>query len=72
MGFDTCNRALKIRESFWDSNSQHGSSLGSVRVHSLRLFALSRACDVTLGFFSWLVTLQLLALVASLRLRLRQ
>jgi hypothetical protein len=28
--FDPCNRALKIRESFRDSNSQHGSSLGSV------------------------------------------
>jgi hypothetical protein len=34
MGFDPCNRALKIWEFIWDSNSQHGSSLGSVRVHS--------------------------------------
>ncbi len=36
--FDPCNHALKIRESFQDSNSQHGSSLVSVRVHSLTLF----------------------------------
>jgi hypothetical protein len=47
--FDSCNRALKIRESFRDSNSQHGSSLGSVRVHSLTLFALPRACEVLPG-----------------------
>ncbi len=47
--FDPCNRALKIWESFRDSNSQHGSSLGSVRVHSLTLFALPRACGVLPG-----------------------
>ncbi len=40
MGFDPCNRALKIWESIWESNSKHWSSLGSVRVHSLTLFAL--------------------------------
>ncbi len=40
MGFDPCNRALKIQESIWDSNSHNGSSLGSARVHSLTLFAL--------------------------------
>ncbi len=44
--FDPLNRALKIWESFRDSNSQHGSSLGSVRVHSLTLFALPGACEV--------------------------
>jgi hypothetical protein len=38
MGFDPCNRALKVCESIEDSNSQHGSSLWSVRVHSLTLF----------------------------------
>jgi hypothetical protein len=38
MGFDPCNRALKIWESIWDSNSQKGNSLGSVKVHSLTLF----------------------------------
>jgi hypothetical protein len=36
--FDPWNRALKIWESFRDSNSQHGSSLVSVKVHSLTLF----------------------------------
>jgi hypothetical protein len=72
MGFDPCNCAMKIRESIWDSNSQHGNSLGSVRVHTLTLFTFSGACDVTLGFLSWLSTLEPLALVVSPRLRLRQ
>ncbi len=62
MGFNPSNCALKIRESFWDSNSQHGSSLGSVRVHALTLFALPGACEVTPGSPSWLVTLQPLCL----------
>jgi hypothetical protein len=44
--FDPCNRALKIRESFRDSNSQHGSSLGSVKVRSLTLFVLPGTCGV--------------------------
>jgi hypothetical protein len=39
MGFDPSNRALKIWESIWESNSHNGSSLGSVKVHSLTLFA---------------------------------
>jgi hypothetical protein len=47
MGFDPYNRPLKIREFFRDSNSQQGSSLGSVKVHSLTFFALPGACDVT-------------------------
>jgi hypothetical protein len=72
MGFDPCNCALRIRDSIWDSNSQHGSSLGSVRVHSLTLFALPGACDVTPGSLSWPATLQPLALVTSPRLGLRQ
>jgi hypothetical protein len=71
MSFDPCNHALKIRESIWDSNSQHGISLVSVRVNSLTLFALLGACDVTPGCPSWLATLQALALVASARLGLR-
>ncbi len=33
MGFDPCNRSLKI----WESNSQNGSSLGNMEVHSLSL-----------------------------------
>jgi hypothetical protein len=71
MGFDSCNRAMKIQESIWDSNSQHGSSFGSVRVHSLTLFALPGVCDVTPKSFSWPVTLQPLALVMSPRLGLQ-
>jgi hypothetical protein len=41
MGFDPCNRSLKIRKSIGAptlSNSQSGNSLGSVEVHSLTLF----------------------------------
>jgi hypothetical protein len=72
MSFDACNRVLKIRQSIWDSNSQQGNSLGSVRVHSLTLFALPGACDVTPGSPSWLATFQPFALVASPRLGLRQ
>jgi hypothetical protein len=53
MSFDPCNCALKIRESIWDSNSQHGSSLGSVKVHSLTFFALLRACKVIFGSPFW-------------------
>jgi hypothetical protein len=71
MSFDPCNCALKIRKSIWDSNSQHGSSLGSVRVHSLTLFAILGTCDVTLRSFSWPTTLQPLALVGSPRLGLQ-
>ncbi len=72
MGFDPCNRALKIRESIWNSNSQHGSSLGSVRVHSLTLFVFSGVCDVTPGSLSQPATLQPLAVVTSPSLGLRQ
>jgi hypothetical protein len=74
--FDPCNPALKIRESFRDYNSQHGSSLGSslgsVRVHSLTLFALPGACNVTPGSTIRPATLQPLALVASPKLGLWQ
>ncbi len=45
MGFGPYNRTLKIWESIWDSNSYNGSSFGSLRVHSLTLFALLGACD---------------------------
>jgi hypothetical protein len=56
MGFDPCT--LNIRESIWDFNSQNGSSLGSVRVHSLTIFALPRACEVSPRLLSWPATLQ--------------
>jgi hypothetical protein len=58
MSFDPCNRVLKIQESIRDSNSQRGSSLASVRVHALTLFALPGACDATPGCPSWPTTLQ--------------
>jgi hypothetical protein len=70
--FDPCNRTLKIRESFRDSNSQHGRSLVSVKVHSLTFFALPGACEVTPRSSSWPATLQPLTLVTSPRLRLQQ
>jgi hypothetical protein len=70
MSFNPCNHVLKIQESIWDSNSQYGSSVGSVKVHSLTLFALLKACEVTPRCPSWPATLQPLALVASLRLGL--
>jgi hypothetical protein len=46
-GFDPCNCSLKIRESIRTPNSQSGSSLGSVRVHSLALSYTPRSmkCD---------------------------
>ncbi len=69
MGFDPCNHVLKIWESFWDYNSQHGSSLVNVRVHSLTLLALPGACDATPESFSWPTTLHPLSLVASPKAR---
>ncbi len=72
MGFDPWNHTLKIKKSIWDSNSEHGSLLVSVKVHSLTFFALRGACDVTARSSSWPATLQPLALVASPRLRLWQ
>jgi hypothetical protein len=71
MGFDPCTCALKIWESIWESNSQHGSSLGSVRVHSYTLFALPKAREMTHKSPYWPATLQPLTLVASPRLKLR-
>ncbi len=71
MGFDPYNHSLKIQESIWNSNSQHGSSFGSLRVHSFTIFALLETCDVTPRSFFWLTTLQPLTLVASPRLGLR-
>jgi hypothetical protein len=72
LSFGPWNYSLKFQESIWDSNSHHGSSLGSVRVDSLTLFALPRACDMIPGSPIWLATLQPLVLVASPRLGLRQ
>jgi hypothetical protein len=71
MGFDPYNCAMKIWKSIWKLDSQHGSSFGGVRVHSLTLFALPGACEVTPGSPSWPATLQPLTLVASPKLGLR-
>ncbi len=47
MGFDPCNRSLKGLGVHEDSNSQSGSSLGSVRVHSFTISYTSKnmRCD---------------------------
>jgi hypothetical protein len=71
MGFDPYNCTLKIQKSIWNSNSYNGSSLGSVRVHSLTLFALPGACDVTPRSLFGPATLQPLALVTNPRLGFR-
>jgi hypothetical protein len=54
MGFDPYNHSLKIR----DSNSQSGSSLGSVRVHSLTLSYTpgSIRCDSRASFLAHTLT----------------
>ncbi len=55
-----------------DSNSQSGSSLGNVGVHSLALSHIpgNMKCDSWASF--WPAPLQALALVVSLRVGLRQ
>ncbi len=71
LGFDPCNRSLKIRESTGTSTPNVGVPLGvwgSIPSHSL---ALPGACGLTPKLPSWPATLQALALVASPRLRLR-
>jgi hypothetical protein len=50
MSFDPWNRSLKIQ----DSNSQNGSSLGSVSVHSLTLSYIPKnmRCDSWASFLA--------------------
>ncbi len=69
MGFDPCNRPLNILGIHWDSNSQNGSPLGSVWVHSLTPPTLPGAWNVINGLHSRPTPLQVFALVASPRLR---
>ncbi len=72
LGFDPCNHSLNIRESTRTPIPKVGVPLGvwgSIPSHSL---ALSGACGMTPRLPSWPTTLQPLALVVSLRLRLRQ
>jgi hypothetical protein len=56
----------------WDSNSQNGSSLGSVRVHSFTLSCIPRSMKCDSQARSWPTPLQTLALVVNPRLGLRQ
>jgi hypothetical protein len=63
-GFDPWNRPLKILKSIGTPTS----SFGSVKVHSLTLFALLGAWDVTPELHSWPATLEPLALVTNPKL----
>jgi hypothetical protein len=77
----TSHGVLTPQNAFWSfespfgtatlTNSQHGSSLGSVRVHSLTLFALPGACDMTPGSTYRPATLQPPCLGREPRLGLR-
>jgi hypothetical protein len=69
MGFDPYNFPLKIWESQSPKMGVHLGVWGFIPSHS---FALPRAWYVSLGLPSWPKTLQALALVASLKLRLQQ
>jgi hypothetical protein len=65
LGFDFCNRFLKIQGSIGIPNSQSGSFLGSVKVHSLTLSYTPRSMVWFLAsFFA-------LALVVNPKLGLR-
>jgi hypothetical protein len=71
MGFDPCNRPLKIQESIGTPILKMGVHLGVwgfIPSHSL---TLPGAWGVTPRSPSWLATLQAFALVASLRLGLQ-
>jgi hypothetical protein len=74
-GFWPMKSLSKNLEVHRDSNSQNGSSLGSVSVHSLTLsytFNLLGTWNVIPWFHSWPAPLQALALVISPRLGLQQ
>jgi hypothetical protein len=71
MGFDSCNRFLKIREFIGIPTPNMGVPLGVWRFIPSHSFTLSGAWDVTPGLPSWPATLQALALVVSPRLGLR-
>jgi hypothetical protein len=55
----------------WDSNSQSGSSLRSVRIHSLTVSCTSENMKCDSWAHSWPAPLQALALIASQRLGLQ-
>jgi hypothetical protein len=62
MGFDPYNRVLKIWESIWNSNSQHGVHLGVWRFIPSHSLALLGACEVTPEPSFWPATLRPLRL----------
>ncbi len=55
----------------WDSNSQSGSSFGSVKVYSLTLSYTPRSMKCDSRAYSWPAPLQALALVTCPRLGLQ-
>jgi len=71
MGFNPCNRSLKIRESTETPTPKVGTHLGVwgfIPSHSL---AILKAWNVNPKLPSWLAPSQTFALIASPRLRLR-
>jgi hypothetical protein len=71
MGFNPCNRTLKIWESIGIPTPNMGIHLGVWGFIPSHSFALLRPCNVIFGLSSWLANLQALALVARTRLGLR-
>jgi len=70
MGFDLCNRFLKIRDSIETPTPKVGAPLGVWRFIPSHSLALLGTWDVTLELPSWPSPLQAFALVVSTRLRL--
>jgi len=71
MGFDPCNRSLKIWESFGTPTPQVGVALGVWEFILSHFPTLPGVWDVPSGSPSCLALLQALALVANPRLRLQ-
>jgi hypothetical protein len=71
MGFDPCNRSLKIQESIKTLISKVGTHLGVWRFIASHSPALPGVWNVILGLHYWPTLSQTLALVASPRLGLQ-
>jgi hypothetical protein len=71
IGFDLCNRFLKIQESIIIIAPKMRTHLGGWRFIPSHSLTFPGAWDVTLELPSWLAPLQVLALVASPRLGLQ-
>jgi hypothetical protein len=72
MGFDPCDRLLKIWEPIGTPIPKKGVHLGMWGFTASHSFALLGTWDVTPRLPSWLATLQALTLVANPRLGLQQ